>query len=129
MKLVLPDTTLTYQTKGEDGRPDGGVITLRVPSKSQVQKVRRAHTTERWKHGNRIVDTDWDAASSELLDAIVTGWDGITDLAGKPLPCVREIKLALPARVVQELFDLALGGNWREQADAEGNAPASSPAI
>lgn len=67
-------------------------VTVRVPAAGK-HEVRRFTATFRLLPGERVAALQGDAR--QLIEEALLGWDGVTDEAGRPIPCEAEAKRAL----------------------------------
>lgn len=100
---------------------------LRVVGDDEAKEIRRKHTTKKWKNGERVEITDWEAVGRDYIDASIVEW---TNLKGRradktviDLPCTRTYKIALPERVKGEIVRICVGKETSEIGQDEEEGP------
>ena len=117
---IVTETEKNVYTAGESK------IFFRRIDQAVVRQLQKKWTTPAGinrKTGQRETKTNDDEWFKDMLDYIIIGWEGVRypqhhPDAGKEVPCTRETKFKLPARIREEIWELAESESVVE-ADAE----------
>lgn len=105
---------------------------LRPAVMKEIEKIQKKHSKFKWRKGMKVTDIDDAAATEDLFDYCIVGWEGIEQLDGSPTPCDRAHKLQFVNHSNDLLYwlseELDKLGDTLERAKEDGlkNSEASS---
>ena len=131
MKLNLENLNPGVKFLIDEKNPADGSITLRLMDSKTAKEHRTATTKQRVEYHNGVRnvvnDVDDALASALFWDHIIVAWDALIDEKGKPIPCVKDMKIKLMnespdfARMVNEKFELLVEGAAERAEEAAKN--------
>jgi len=101
IRLIQDDERLVYEVEGSR-------IFYRRLSSLRRARIIRKHT----KRGK----TDWSAVTQEMLEEIITGWEGVEGPDG-PVEFSRDLVTRLPDDVVTDILELSGASSPDEGAE------------
>lgn len=127
LKELNPAITLPLDEENENA----GSIDLRIMNAAKMEELRKKYIKTRWTYhkGQRHEVQDIDNASYDraLWDYCISGWEGVEDETGTPIPPTAENKYTLMqesplfSRLVRERLEQIQDEQIKRQKDAEKN--------